>query len=59
VLDALSRHKLAILALLRPGHDGWTAQDWRAYFEQQRRKLAAHNGRPGPEASAFDCCVVE
>jgi hypothetical protein len=29
VLDALSRHKAGTVALLRPGRDGWSAEDWR------------------------------
>jgi hypothetical protein len=30
VLNALSRYKVAIVALLRPTHGRWTADDWRA-----------------------------
>src|SRR5262245_58617273 len=36
VLDALSRHKFAILALIRPSQGGWSAEHWRA----SRRMLA-------------------
>jgi hypothetical protein len=32
VLDGLAQHKAGVLALLRPGRDGWTAEDWRAFF---------------------------
>ncbi len=34
VIDLLSRHKPALVALLRPGNDGWTAQDWQAFFDE-------------------------
>ena len=30
VLEALSRNKAGIVALLRPGGDGWSAEDWQA-----------------------------
>jgi hypothetical protein len=61
VLDALSRHKVAILALLRPSHDGWTAEHWRAYFGKRSGIATSHYGLPRSqaEALAFDCCVIE
>jgi len=31
VLDLLSHHKLGIMALLRPGPDGWSAEDWQVF----------------------------
>lgn len=30
LLERLARHKLEIVALLRPGRDGWSTEDWRA-----------------------------
>ena len=33
VLDALSRHKAEIMALLRPANDGWSAEDWLAFCD--------------------------
>ena len=30
VLDLLARHKADLIMLLRPGDDGWSAEDWRA-----------------------------
>jgi hypothetical protein len=61
VLNALARHKSAILALLRPGQDGWFAEDWRAYFDKRSGVFASHNGqsRAEAEASAFECCVID
>ena len=61
VLDALSQHKAEIVALLRPGRDGWSAEDWQAYFDE-RAGIAEFDGglsRAEAEAHAFECCVVE
>jgi hypothetical protein len=61
VLDVLARHKLSILALLRSSQGGWTAEDWRAYYDE-RAGFLEHDGglvRAKAEFQAFDCCVVE
>ena len=61
VLDALSRHKAEIVALLRPGRDGWSGEDWQVYFDE-RAGIAEFDGglpRAEAEAQAFECCVVE
>jgi hypothetical protein len=61
MLDAVSRHKLEIVLLLRPGRDGWSAEDWLAYFDE-RAGIAEFDGglpRPSAEARAFECCVIE
>ena len=61
MLDALSRHKAEIVALLRPGRDGWSAEDWQVYFDE-RAGIAEFDGglpRAEAEAQAFECCVVE
>jgi hypothetical protein len=60
LLEALSRHKLAILGLLNPGSDGWCAADWSNYFDA-RQRAASRNGRSRTQAAAlaFECCVVE
>ena len=34
VLESLSRHKAEIIAMLRPGRDGWSAEDRQAYFDE-------------------------
>jgi hypothetical protein len=61
VLVALSRYKLPILDLLRPGRDGWTAEHWRAYFDKRRGIAAPNNGPPPAKADALAlaCCVIE
>ena len=62
VLDALARHKYAILDLLRPGLSGWNAKDWRAYFTK-RCEIAGSKERSPAEAkanaNALACCVTE
>jgi hypothetical protein len=61
VLDVLARHKLSILALLRPGPGGWTAEDWRARFDERAGFLEHDDGlsRAKAEVQAFECCIVE
>ena len=49
VLDALARHTHDVLA--RPGQDGWTAEDWHAYFDE-RIEIAMSNGLPRAESAA-------
>ena len=61
VLDALFRHKAEIIALLQPGRDGWSAEDWQLYFDE-RAGIAEFDGglsRAEAEARAFECCVAE
>ena len=61
VLDALSRHKAEIVRILHPAKDGWSAEDWRLYFEE-RAAIAEFDGglpRKNAEAQAFECCVVK
>jgi hypothetical protein len=61
VLDALSRHKTEIVGLLRPGCDGWSAEDWQVSFDERAGIIEFDGGLPRAEAEAraFDCCVVE
>jgi hypothetical protein len=60
-LAALSQHKAEIVALLRPGRDGWSAEDWQVFFDE-RASIAEFDGglpRPQAEAHAFGCCIAE
>ena len=60
VLDVLVRHKLSILALLRPAQGGWTAEDWRARFDE-RAGFLEHDGglsRAEAEVQSFEHCIV-
>ena len=61
MLDALSHHKMGVLALLRPADDGWSAEDWQVFFDE-RAGIAEFDGglpRADAEAHAFNCCVDE
>jgi hypothetical protein len=61
VLGLLKRHKAQIIALLRSGVDGWSGEDWRAFFDE-RAGIAEFDGglpRVEAEARAFACCVTE
>jgi hypothetical protein len=60
-IEALAKHKVEIIKLLRPSKDGWSADDWQLYFEE-RAAVAEFDGglpRSDAEAQAFECCVVE
>jgi hypothetical protein len=61
VIDLLSRHKTGIMVLLRPGRDGWSAEDWQVFFEERAGIVEFDGGllRAEAEAQAFECCVVE
>jgi hypothetical protein len=61
VLDVLARNKPAILALLRSGQHGCTAEDWRARFDE-RAGFLQHDGgwsRLEAEVQAFEQCIIE
>ncbi len=61
LLDALSRNKAGVIALLRASNGGWSAEDWRAFFDE-RAGIAEFEGelsRGEAEAQAFACCVDE
>lgn len=61
VLDLLSRHKAEVISLLRTGNDGWSGEDWRAFFDE-RAGIAEFDGglpREQAEARAFACCIAE
>lgn len=61
VLELLAHHKPAIVSMLRPGRDGWSAEDWQTYFDE-RAGIAEFDGgltRSKAEATAFATCVAE
>ena len=61
VMDTLRRHKAEIVALLTEPESGWSANDWRVFFEE-RAAIAEFEGglsRIDAEAQAFECCIVE
>ena len=47
VADAQTRKKPCVLTLLRAGRDGWTSEDWRAFFDE-RATLAEFDGGAAP-----------
>ena len=61
VVEALRRHKVDIVSLLRPLADGWSAEDWRAFYDEQAGVLEFDGGTPRPaaEAQAYETCIVE
>lgn len=61
VIEALRRHKTEIVAMLRSGRDGWSAEDWRLYFEERAAVAEFDGGLPRDQAEvqAFECCVVK
>lgn len=58
VLALLSHHKAGVIALLRTGSDGWSGEDWRAWFDERRRSPSSMAGcrgvppRPAPSPPA-------
>jgi len=61
VLDLLARHKAGIVALLRPANDGWSGEDWLAFFDERAGIAESDGGLPRQEAEAraFEFCIVE
>ena len=61
VLEAIRRHKASIINLLTAAEGNWTAEDWRAFYDE-RAGIAEFDGgqtRAEAEALAFECCIVE
>ena len=60
ILEVLSQHKAEIVAVLRPGPDGWSADDWQVVLRRTggnyrvRRRTVAHRGR-GSGARLLHC----
>src|SRR5215831_13643480 len=61
IVEVLSQHKAEIVAVLRPGRDGWSAEDWQVFFDERAGIIEFDGGLPRAEAEAqaFDCCVGE
>ena len=61
VVEQLARHKPAVIALLRPGRDGWSAEDWLAFFNERAGIAEFDGGRTHHEAEAhaYESCVLE
>ena len=61
MLETLREHKSALLQLLRSEACGWSADDWRDYFEERAAISEFDHGlrRTIAETNAFDLCVQE
>jgi hypothetical protein len=46
ILELLSRHKPAIVMLLRPAQDGWSARDWQVFFDERSGIAELDGGLP-------------
>lgn len=60
-LDVVRSHKAGIIAHLNASNDGWSADDWRGFFDE-RAGIAEFEGRQPraqAEAQALECCTVE
>ena len=61
VLDLLSLNKAGVIRMLRPGADGWSAEEWHAFFDE-RAGIVEFDGalsRWQAEECSFASCVVE
>ena len=61
VLKTLREHKSALLHLLQSEKSGWSANEWRDYFEERAAISEFDHGFPriNAEKNAFDLCVQE
>jgi hypothetical protein len=61
LLERLSRHKPAIVELVQPRADGWSPEDWQAFFDECAAIAEFDGGLPRRqgEAQAFSDCVDE
>ena len=59
IVRALVVNKRAIIALLRPGADGWDAVDWQAFFNERAgvAQFDADLPRTAAEAAAVEECL--
>jgi hypothetical protein len=61
ILETISLHKPAIIALLRPTNHGWSVEDWQAFFIERAAILEVDNGLSPAHAdsSAYESCITE
>ena len=59
VLEALTRFKPAIVALLTPRDSNWTTDDWWRYFNRRVAAARPRLSQMHAESFAFDCCLIE
>jgi hypothetical protein len=61
VIDLLTCHRADVIALLHTERDGWSGEDWRAFFDERAGIAEFDGGQPREqaEARAHACCVAE
>ena len=61
IIELIASNKPEIVAWLRPDQDGWTAEDWKALFDERVRIAESDGGLPRSEAEALavEICVIE
>ena len=61
LVNAISRYKTEIIELIVLPGDSWTAEDWRALFDERADAAVFDRGQTRAEAEtrAFDCCIIE
>jgi hypothetical protein len=61
VLDLLLQHKAGVVALLRPADDGWSAEDWLAFYDERAGMADCDERVPrmGVKTRALDCCIAQ
>ncbi len=61
VLEAIRRHKPGIVALLTAPECDWTAEDWRAFFDERAgiAEFDGGQGRADAEVVAVECCIAQ
>jgi len=59
LLHQLSRHKASVIALLRDEKDGWSAEEWVAFFDERAGSAEYDGGqtRVHAEVRAFESCI--
>jgi hypothetical protein len=60
-LPAIRQNKAAIIGLLRPGGDGWSAGEWQAFFDERAGIAEVDGGlsRARAEGRALEWCLAE
>jgi hypothetical protein len=61
ILETISLHKPAIIALLRSTSDGWSVEDWQAFFVERAAIFEFDGGlsRADADSSAYEWCTIE
>ena len=57
VIDLLSRNKAGVVALLRTSIDGWSAEDWQAFFDERAGIAEFDGGLPRRGRGAGLCML--